>query len=84
MFLYHNLIKTFVMRLTALESAVIIITIVGLILTALKNNWTWVFGITSNLIGLIIGLKRRISVIVVTSIIYFGLGLWGAYCWVSH
>ena len=72
------------MRMTVLELIVIIITIVGFLLTAAKNNWTWAFGLSSNLIWLVIGLKRKVSVIVVTSIIYFGLGLWGAYCWVNH
>lgn len=72
------------MHMTALELSVIFITIVGFILTAMKNNWTWAFGLSSNLIWIIIGLRRKITVIVVTSIIYFGLGLWGAYCWVSH
>lgn len=72
------------MRITALELLVIIVTIIGFILTAAKNNWTWVFGLSSNLIWLVIGLRRKLLVIVVTSIIYFGLGLWGAYCWISH
>jgi len=72
------------MRMTALELLVIFITIVGFLLTAAKNSWAWAFGLSSNLIWLIIGFKRKVAVIVATSIIYFGLGLWGAYCWISH
>ena len=84
LFLHREYPQIFNMRMTALELLVIFITIAGFILTALKNNWTWAFGLSSNLIWLVIGLKRKVSVIVVSSIIYLGLGVWGAYCWVSH
>jgi len=84
LFIYQKYSQWFNMRISILEFSVIIITIIGFFLTAMKNNWTWAFGLSANLIWLIIGFKRKVMVIVVTSILYFGLGLWGAYCWISH
>jgi lipid-A-disaccharide synthase-like uncharacterized protein len=68
--------------MNVLELFVVVVTVISIYLTGSKNNLTWLFAILSNVIWLIIGLQRSITVIIICSCIYLVLSLRGAYLWV--
>jgi len=69
-------------KMNVLEIFVIVVTTIGIFLTGSKNNLTWLFAIIANVLWLIIGLQRSITVIIICSCIYLALSFRGAYLWV--
>ena len=65
-----------------LEILVIAVSMISVFLTGSKNNWTWLFAIIANVIWLIIGIQRGMTVIIICSCIYLVLSFRGAYMWV--
>lgn len=68
--------------ITKTEVFIIVISIICVWLAGSKNNWTWLFSLTGNLLWLMIGIRRKMLVIIITSILYLGCTLRGAYLWI--
>ena len=73
-------IKAF--KLTKLEIALIFITVASIWLAGSKNNWTWLFAFLGNFVWLYIGCKRKIAVVIITTILILICNLRGFYLWI--
>jgi len=69
-------------RLTKLEIALIIITVISTWLAGSKNSWTWFFAFMANFIWLYIGFSKKMAVIIITSILFLICNLRGLWMWV--
>ena len=67
--------------ITKTEVFIIVISIISIWLVGSKNNWTWLFSLAGNLLWLMVGIKRKMLVIIITSILYLGCTLRGIYLW---
>lgn len=68
--------------ITKTEIFIIAVSMVSVWLVGTKSNWTWLFSLAGNLLWLTVGIRRKMLVIIITSVLYLGCTLRGAYLWI--